>query len=222
MIDTIVNSISFIFSILLHIDVHLAEWVAAYGGWIFLILFLVIFCETGLIVTPFLPGDSLLFVTGALAATGAFDIHLMVLTLVVAAILGDSVNYQIGKYFGVKAFQSGTSRIFKPVYLEKTNAFYAKHGGKAIIIARFMPVVRTFAPFVAGMGHMHYSRFIFFNVIGSLVWVLSLCYLGYFFGNLPIIQNHLGSVIVIIILVSMLPAVFGFISSKLKKNKTAE
>lgn len=216
MIDAIVNSVSFIFSILLHIDVHLAEWVSAYGGWIFFILFLVIFCETGLIVTPFLPGDSLLFVTGALAATGAFDIHLMVLTLVVAAILGDSVNYHIGQYLGAKAFQSG-SRIFKPIYLEKTNAFYKKHGGKAIIIARFMPIVRSFAPFVAGMGAMHYGRFIFFNVIGSLLWVLSLCYVGYFFGNIPMIKNHLGSVIVIIIIISMIPAVFGFISSKFKK-----
>lgn len=218
MIDTIVNAASFIFSILLHIDVHLAEWASAYGGWIFFILFLVIFCETGLIVTPFLPGDSLLFVTGAIAATGAFDIHLMVLTMVIAAILGDTVNYHVGKYLGAKAFQSGNSRIFKPAYLEKTNAFYAKHGGKAIIIARFMPIVRTFAPFVAGMGHMHYPRFLFFNVVGSLVWVLSISYLGYFFGNIPVVKNNLGILIVLIVIVSMLPAVIGFLSAKLKKK----
>lgn len=219
MIDAIIHSVSFVFDLLLHIDVHLAEWAVAYGGWLFFILFLVIFCETGLIVTPFLPGDSLLFVTGALAATGAFDIHLMVLTLVIAAILGDSVNFEIGKYFGVRAFQSGKSVIFKPVYLEKTNAFYAKHGGKAIIIARFMPIVRSFAPFVAGMGRMHYPRFLFFNVIGSLIWVMSVSYIGYFFGNIPMIKNSLGIVIVSIIILSMLPAVYGFIASRFKKRQ---
>lgn len=218
MIDAIVNSASFIFSILLHIDVHLAEWASLYGGWVFFILFLVIFCETGLVVTPFLPGDSLLFVTGAVAATGAFDIHLMVLTLVIAAILGDSVNYQIGKYFGVKAFQSKNSSIFKPVYLEKTNAFYAKHGGKAIIIARFMPIIRSFAPFVAGMGHMHYPRFLVFNIIGSLLWILSVCYSGYYFGNIPSIKNHLGIMIVAIIILSLVPGVIGFITSRFKKK----
>jgi membrane-associated protein len=204
----------FMVDFIIHIDRHLAELAAAYGPWLFLILFLIIFCETGLVVTPILPGDSLLFVTGAIAATGAFDIHLMVLTLIVAAILGDSVNYQIGKMVGIKVFDKPNSRIFKKEYLDKTHAFFEKHGGKAIIIARFAPIVRTFAPFVAGVGAMTYPKFLTYNVIGGVVWVAAFGYAGYFFGNLPIVKQNLSLLIVAIVVLSILPGVIEFIRQK--------
>jgi len=199
----------FLVDFILHIDVHLAELVAQYGIWIYAILFLILFCETGLVVTPFLPGDSLLFVAGALAALPGNDlnVHLMVVLLVVAAILGDAVNYTIGRLFGERLFSNPNSKIFRRSHLDKTHAFYARHGGKTIILARFVPIVRTFAPFVAGMGHMSYRHFALFNVTGALLWVLLFSYAGYLFGDLPVVQENLKLLIVGIILVSILPGV---------------
>jgi len=203
--------IQLVIDFILHIDRHLAELTAAYGPWIYGILFLIIFCETGLVVTPFLPGDSLLFVAGAIATQDAMNVHLMVLLLIVAAILGDAVNYSIGRFFGAKLFANPDSRIFRRRYLEITEAFYAKHGGKTIILARFVPIVRTFAPFVAGMGHMSYRRFAAYNVIGAVTWVTLFSYAGYFFGNLPMVQSNLHYLIVAIIFVSILPGVIEII-----------
>ncbi|MEL5468440.1 DedA family protein [Serratia nevei] len=201
--------IKFIIDFILHIDVHLAELVAQYGMWVYAILFLILFCETGLVVTPFLPGDSLLFVAGALAAlpTNDLNVHTMVALMVVAAILGDAVNYTIGRLFGEKLFSNPNSKIFRRSYLDKTHQFYDKHGGKTIILARFVPIVRTFAPFVAGMGHMSYRHFAAYNVIGALVWVLLFTYAGYLFGDLPVVQENLKLLIVGIIIVSILPGV---------------
>lgn len=199
----------FLVDFILHIDVHLAELVAQYGIWIYAILFLILFCETGLVVTPFLPGDSLLFVAGALAALPSNDlnVHVMVALLVVAAVLGDAVNYTIGRLFGERLFSNPNSKIFRRSHLDKTHAFYARHGGKTIILARFVPIVRTFAPFVAGMGHMSYRHFALFNVTGALLWVLLFSYAGYLFGDLPVVQENLKLLIVGIILVSILPGV---------------
>lgn len=217
--------IKFLIDFILHIDVHLAELVAQYGTWVYAILFLIIFCETGLVVTPFLPGDSLLFVAGALSAldTNDVNVHLMVLLLLFAAILGDAVNYSIGRIFGEKLFSNPNSRIFKREYLDKTHAFYEKHGGKAIILARFVPIVRTFAPFVAGMGKMSYRHFAFYNFTGAIAWVLLFTYAGYFFGDLDIVQKNLKLLIVAIIVISILPGVIEVIrhrraSAKAKKE----
>ncbi|CNH79438.1 MULTISPECIES: DedA family protein [Yersinia] len=202
--------IRFVIDFILHIDVHLAELVSQYGVWVYGILFLILFCETGLVVTPFLPGDSLLFVAGALASLPSNDInvHIMVALMVTAAILGDAINYAIGRVFGEKLFSNPDSKIFRRSYLDKTHQFYEKHGGKAIILARFVPIIRTFAPFVAGMGKMSYRHFAAYNVIGALVWVLLFTYAGYLFGNVPIVQNNLKLLIVVIIVVSILPGVF--------------
>ncbi|CAI0706354.1 DedA family protein [Serratia proteamaculans] len=201
--------IKFVIDFILHIDVHLAELVAQYGMWVYAILFLILFCETGLVVTPFLPGDSLLFVAGALAAlpTNDLNVHTMVALMIGAAILGDAVNYTIGRLFGEKLFSNPNSKIFRRSYLDKTHQFYEKHGGKTIVLARFVPIVRTFAPFVAGMGHMSYRHFAAYNVIGALVWVLLFTYAGYLFGDLPIVQENLKLLIVGIIIVSILPGV---------------
>jgi len=190
---------------ILHIDRHLAELSLQYGVWIYVILFLIVFCETGLVVTPFLPGDSLLFAAGGIAAVGSMNIHLMVVLLIAAAILGDAANFTIGKYFGARLFSNPDSKIFRQSHLVKTHAFYEKYGGKTIIIARFVPVVRTFAPFVAGMADMHYGRFIRYNIIGALMWVGLLTYAGYFFGELPVVKNNFGLVVIGIIVVSVLP-----------------
>lgn len=201
--------IKFVIDFILHIDVHLAELVAQYGMWVYGILFLILFCETGLVVTPFLPGDSLLFVVGALASlpTNDLNVHTMVALMVVAAVVGDAVNYTIGRLFGEKLFSNPNSKIFRRSYLDKTHQFYEKHGGKTIILARFVPIVRTFAPFVAGMGHMSYRHFAAYNVIGALVWVLLFTYAGYLFGNVPVVQENLKLLIVAIIVVSILPGV---------------
>jgi len=204
---------------ILHIDQHLTALSAQYGMWIYAILFLIIFCETGLVATPFLPGDSLLFAAGGIAAVGGMNIHIMVLILLIAAILGDAVNFMIGKYFGAKLFSNPNSKIFRRAYLEKTHAFYEKHGGKTIIIARFVPIVRTFAPFVAGMGDMHYGRFIRYNIIGALAWVLLFSYLGYFFANIPLVKNNLGLVLGAIIVISILPAVIEIVRAKYAAKK---
>ena len=190
---------------ILHIDQHLIELTQTYGLWIYAILFLIVFCETGLVVTPFLPGDSLLFAAGAVAALGGMNVHMAAALLLAAAVIGDAANFAVGKYFGEKLFAKPDSRVFKREYLDKTHAFYEKYGGKTIILARFVPIVRTFAPFVAGMGDMHYGRFIRYNVIGALMWVGLLTYTGYFFGELPVVKNNFGLVVIGIIVVSVLP-----------------
>ena len=214
-----VKNMEWIIDFVLHIDVHLAELIAQYGVWIYAILFLIIFCETGLVVTPFLPGDSLLFVAGTLAAIGTnhINVHLMVFLLITAAILGDTVNYAIGKFFGEKLFSNPDSKIFKRSYLEKTHQFYEKHGGKTIILARFVPIVRTFAPFVAGMGSMNYRYFASYNVIGGIVWVGLFMYAGYFFGELEFVKKNLSVLIVVIIFVSILPGVIEIWRNKRKR-----
>ena len=210
---------SFIIDFILHIDQHLTELAAQYGVWIYGILFLIIFCETGLVVMPLLPGDSLLFAAGSIAAIGKMNIHLMVVLLIIAAILGDAVNFMVGKYFGEKLFSNPNSKIFKQSHLQKTQQFYAKHGGKTIILARFIPIVRTFAPFVAGMGHMSYHHFLAYNVIGGVLWVTLFSYLGYFFGNLPIVKDNLSLVLVAIIVLSILPGIVEIIRHKRAANK---
>lgn len=198
---------SALLDLFLHLDQHIQELTLQYGVWIYALLALVIFCETGLVVTPFLPGDSLLFVAGAIATQDAMNIHLMVILLIIAAVLGDAVNYSIGRFFGVRLFANPDSKIFRRRHLEITQTFYARHGGKTIILARFVPIVRTFAPFVAGMGHMPYRRFAAYNVVGAIAWVTLFSYAGYFFGNLPMVQSNLHYLIVAIIFVSILPGV---------------
>lgn len=206
---------------ILHIDQHLAALSAQYGTLLYLILFLIIFCETGLVATPFLPGDSLLFAVGAIAATsnGALNVHIVVLVLLVAAILGDASNFAIGKYFGEKLFANPDSRIFKRVYLQKTHDFYAKYGGKTIILARFVPIVRTFAPFVAGMGKMNYGLFLRYNIIGAILWVVGITYIGYWFGNIPVVKKHFGLVVIGIIVVSVLPMAFEIMKAMRAKHR---
>jgi membrane-associated protein len=196
--------------ILLHLDMHLAVLVQNYGPWVYAILFFIIFAETGFVVTPFLPGDSLLFVAGALAALGGMDISLLILTLVSAAVLGNQVNYHVGRYLGPKVFHWEDSRFFNKRALEKTHAFYEKHGGKAVVISRFLPLFRTFVPFVAGVGAMSYVRFTSFNVGGAMLWVSSLTLVGFWFGNVPWIKQNLTLVIVGIIVVSLVPVAVGW------------
>lgn len=193
-------------SFILHIDYHLRELASQYGGWLYAILFLIVFCETGLVVTPFLPGDSLLFAAGSLAAVAdsALNIHTLFLLLTAAAIIGDTVNYAAGHYFGEKAF-SPNARVLKQEYLDRTHQFFERHGGKTIVIARFVPIVRTFAPFVAGAGSMSYAHFLFYNVTGAIAWTASFLYGGYFFGNLPFVRQNFTLVILAIILLSILP-----------------
>jgi len=215
------EAITFLIDFILHIDKHLAELVTSYGSLTYAILFLIVFCETGLVVLPFLPGDSLLFVAGTLSATGAMDVHLLVGLLIAAAIIGDTVNYTIGRKLGLKLFSNPNSKIFRREYLDKTHAFYERHGGKTIILARFVPIVRTFAPFVAGAGEMSYGRFLFFNVVGAVVWVTSFTYLGFFFGNLPVIKSNLSLLIIGIILLSILPGVIEFVRQKRKARVAA-
>ena len=200
---------------ILHIDQYLLALSAQYGIWIYAILFIIVFCETGLIITPFLPGDSLLFAAGGIAALGGMDIHLMVMLLFAAAILGDALNFTVGKYFGGRLFANSDSKIFRREYLDKTHRFYEKHGGKTIIIARFVPIVRTFAPFVAGMGKMHYAKFIRYNIIGGFLWVILFSYAGYFFANFPVVKNNLGLVMGGIIIVSILPGAVEIARAKL-------
>ncbi|MDR0379183.1 MAG: DedA family protein [Candidatus Accumulibacter sp.] len=191
--------------ILLHLDKYLAALVQQHGAWIYAILFAIVFSETGFVVTPFLPGDSLLFVAGGLAAVGGMDIFVLMFSLMAAAALGNMLNYQIGRYIGPKVFQWKNSRFFNRNALLKTQLFYERHGGKTLVISRFLPLLRTFAPFVAGVGTMNYARFLFFNLLGAVGWVLSLTLTGYFFANLPWVQKNLSLVIVGIILVSLIP-----------------
>ena len=200
--------------IILHLDKHLALLVQQYGLWIYAILFAIIFSETGFVVTPFLPGDSLLFVAGAIAALGGMDIGILMAVLIAAAVLGNMLNYQIGRYLGPKVFHWENSRFFNKAALEKTHAFYEKHGGKTLIISRFLPLFRTFAPFVAGIGAMSYPRFSMFNVAGAVGWVGSLTVAGYWFGNLPWIQKNLTLVIVAIIVISLVPLFIGWLQHR--------
>ena len=202
--------LAYFIDIVLHLDKHLAAMVQQYGVWIYAILFAIIFSETGFVVTPFLPGDSLLFVAGALAALGGMDIMILIAVLLAAAALGNTLNYQIGRYLGPKVFQWENSRFFNKAALMKTHLFYETHGGKTLVISRFLPLFRTFAPFVAGIGAMTWARFTFFNLIGAFAWVVSLTLTGYFFGNLPWVQKNLSAVIIGIIAISMIPVVIGW------------
>ena len=199
--------------IFLHLDQHLTLLINQYGVWVYAILFAIIFCETGLVVMPFLPGDSLLFVVGALAATGALDVQLVILLLMAAAFLGDNTNYWIGRFIGPRVFTL-ESRWLNRRHLEKTEAFYEKHGGKTVVFARFLPIFRTFAPFVAGIGHMIYNRFVLFSILGAIVWINSLVFLGYFFGNIPIVKNNLTVAILGIIVLSLMPGLIHFVREK--------
>jgi membrane-associated protein len=212
-----------IIDFILHIDHHLVEIVNNYQTWSYLILFLIIFAETGFVVTPFLPGDSLLFAAGAIIAKPEVGLHIfvMALLLIVAAILGDLVNYHIGKLIGVKAF-SGRYKFLKQEYLQRTQDFYYKHGGKTIIYARFIPIIRTFAPFVAGIGTMTYKKFAAFNIVGGIAWVSSFLFLGYFFGGIPVIKKNFTYVVFGIILVSILPPIIELIREKRKKAKVSD
>ena len=196
--------------IVLHLDAYLAQVVANYGSWIYAVLFAVIFAETGFVVLPFLPGDSLLFVAGALAAVGGMDISVLLVTLSVAAVLGNTTNYALGRYFGPRVFQWPDSRFFSQTALRKTQAFSQRHGGKTIVLSRFLPLFRTFAPFVAGIGAMGWPRFMLFNAAGGVGWVVSLTLAGYWFGNVPIIRNNLTVVVVGVVVVSLLPALVGW------------
>ena len=209
-----------LFDFILHVDEHLLEFITQYGVWVYAILFLIIFVETGLVVMPFLPGDSLLFAAGALAAsTGAMNPVVLVILLFVAAVLGDTLNYHIGKFIGPRVFEM-ESRLINRQHLDYTQKFFEKHGGKTIIFARFVPFARTFAPFVAGAGHMNYKFFLTYNLIGAICWVGSFVTLGYLFGNMPIVKDNFTYLIFGIIILSVLPGVIGFIRQKLKK-KTA-
>jgi membrane-associated protein len=213
--------LSGIVDIFLHLDRHLNEIIVAYGVWTYAILFLIVFAETGLVVTPFLPGDSLLFAAGAFAARGSLDPWWLCFLLTLAAVLGDSVNYAIGNFIGPKAFQNPSSRILRKEYLDRTHRFYEKYGGRTIILARFVPIVRTFAPFVAGVGTMSYSRFMSFNVIGGIVWVVLFVWAGYWFGNIPVVQRNFSLVVLVIIVLSVLPIVFEWFKHRQETKKNA-
>lgn len=206
---------------ILHIDVHLGEIIGQYGVLTYAILFLIIFIETGLVVTPFLPGDSLLFAAGAFSALGSLNLVLLLLLLCVAAVLGDTANYWIGHFFGEKLIANPKIPI-KKEHIEQTEKFFEKHGGKTIILARFVPIVRTFAPFVAGIGKMHYGKFISFNVVGGITWVLLFTLAGYFFGNIPAVKHNFTVVILAIILVSVLPMGWHYIKSKVKSQSVRQ
>ena len=205
--------------IVLRLDVHLLEMVRQYGVWIYAILFAIIFSETGFVVTPFLPGDSLLFVAGAISASGAMNVHLLAALLLLAAALGNSVNYAIGRWLGRHFFTDRGSRWLNPKHLEKAHAFYEEHGGKAVVISRFLPIVRTYIPFVAGMAAMSPRQFTFFNVAGAALWVGSLLYAGFFFGNIPWIRGNLTAIIVGIIVVSLVPLALAYLRSRLRARE---
>jgi len=207
-----------VFNFFIHLDTHLDLLIQYFGLYSYLILFIIIFVETGLVIIPFLPEDSLLFLAGAFAARGLFNVIILFIILSIAAILGDTVNYWIGSYFGKKLFKNKNSKIFKQEYLEKTQGFYHKYGGKTIIIARFIPIIRTFAPFVAGVGKMHYPRFLFFNIIGGISWIAIFLFGGFLFGNLPFIQENLSIFILIIIIISIIPPVIEYVRNRKSKS----
>jgi membrane-associated protein len=200
-----------------HLDAHLAAFIAEHGAWVYGLLFLIVFCETGLVVTPFLPGDSLLFVVGALAAAGGMDIALVMALLIAAALCGDNVNYWIGRWAGPKVFRREDARWLNRRHLDRTHAFYERHGGKAIIMARFVPIVRTYVPFVAGIGAMPYARFLAFSVAGALLWVVSLCLAGYWFGNIPAVKDNLAVAIVVIVALSVTPIALEFLRARARR-----
>jgi membrane-associated protein len=200
----------------LHLDKYLDVVIRTYGFWTYLLLFLIIFCETGLVVTPILPGDSLLFAAGTFAALGSLRLEVLLLLLSIAAVAGDSVNYSIGYAVGPKVFSQRDTRFFKKEYLDRTHAFYERHGGKTIIIARFMPIIRTFAPFVAGIGSMTYPRFLAYNVIGGIAWIGLFVCGGYFFGNIPVVKQNFTLVIMAIIFISVLPGIIEFLRHRLR------
>lgn len=206
--------------IILHIDQHLHSWVITLGPWIYVLLFLIIFCETGLVITPFLPGDSLLFALGALAAIpeSFLSISVLFIVLSLAAILGDTVNYSLGKFIGPKIFYSKKVPLLNHEHLIRTQHFYEKHGGKTIVWARFIPIIRTFAPFIAGIGKMHYEKFLLFNIFGAFFWIISFLTLGYLFGNLPVVQKNFHYVIFGIIFVSFLPVLVEYLKTLKKKR----
>jgi membrane-associated protein len=203
--------------IILHLDIHLASLAAEYGVWLYGILFLVIFCETGLVVTPFLPGDSLLFAAGSLCAISELSVLVVVPLLIAAAVIGDSTNYWIGRGFGLQLFKNKDSRIFKQKYLDQTEQFYQKHGVKTVVLARFMPIIRTFAPFVAGIGRMNYQRFLSFSVLGSILWIGSFTFGGFFFGNIPFFKKNFTLVIVAIMVISLMPGIISYVQQKRAK-----
>lgn len=202
---------------ILHIGDHLQELVNNYGNWIYAILFAIVFCETGLVVLPFLPGDSMLFAAGTIAAVGDMNIFVLIGLLIVAAILGDFVNFEIGKHFGQKLFSNPNSKIFKQSYLQQTHDYYEKYGGRTIIIARFIPIVRTFAPFVGGMGNMNYAQFARYNIVGAVLWVVSFTTLGYFFGQLPFVKEHFSWIMIAIIVFSVVPMIVEIIRHRKDK-----
>jgi membrane-associated protein len=212
--DLIKQAIEFV----LHIDVHLLTLCANYGAWVYAILFVIVFCETGFVVTPFLPGDSLLFAVGAMAAIQALDPWVASAILMAAAIGGDTANYWIGHFIGPKVFHEKYSRFLNKGYLERTHSFYEKHGGKTIIIARFLPIIRTFAPFVAGIGDMTYRRFILFNIVGGVLWVTVVVGAGYFFGNILVVKNNFSLVILALVLIPGIPVLVEFIRIKLRQR----
>lgn len=217
------EAIKFLIDFILHIDEHLGELISNFGLETYIILFLIIFVETGVVIMPFLPGDSLIFAGAAFAAKGSLDIFILFFVVLAAAIIGDTVNYHIGKAFGNKLI-NWNNKIIKKEYIEKTYSFFERHGGKSIIIARFVPIIRTFAPFVAGIGKMRYLRFLSFNAIGALLWVSLFCIAGFFFGNIPFVKDNFSLVIFAIIFISLLPAIIGVIKGKInsKKEKTEE
>jgi membrane-associated protein len=202
------DPISWLVQFILHLDSNLAYLIAEYGVWVYVFLFVIVFCETGVVAFPFLPGDSLIFAAGALAAMGSFDLALLFLVFATAAILGDTANYWMGHYFGPRLFTKTDSRIFRKDYLDKAHTFYEKHGAETIVLARFVPVIRTFAPFVAGMGQMHYRKFIAYNVLGGLLWVTIFLAMGYLVGDHPFVQDNFGIVLIAMILISFLPMVY--------------
>lgn len=213
-IDGDMDLISAFIDMILHLDDRLTNIVAQYGTWTYAILFVIVFCETGLVVTPILPGDSLLFAAGSICARGALDPHITFALLSVAAVLGDTVNYTVGHFIGPRVFHYEKSRIFKKEYLEKTHGFFEKYGGKTIIIARFVPIVRTFAPFVAGVGAMTYTRFILYNIVGGVAWVAAFVYGGFYFGNIPIVKRNFEIVILAIIVISVLPGLIEYLRAR--------
>ena len=214
----------FLLDFILHIDLYLINIIQTYHTWAYIILFFIIFCETGLVMTPFRPGDSLLFIAGAITALPdmPLEINLLTLILLMAAVLGDSCNYMIGRSFGKILCNRNHSIFFKQKYLDKTHEFYRKYGGKTIIIARFVPIVRTFAPFAAGMGKMHYRSFMIYNIIGGALWIALFCYAGYFFGDMPVVQDNLKLLIVAIIVISILPAVVEILRMRFRIKTTSK
>lgn len=213
------TAFKFLIDFILHLDVHLGQIIVAYGSLTYALLFLIIFVETGLVVTPFLPGDSLLFAVGAFAALGSLNIFMLLVLLMAAAILGDTANYWIGHFFGEKLVANPKVPI-KKEHIERTQKFFDKHGGKTIILARFVPIVRTFAPFVAGIGKMHYGKFISFNIIGGIGWVLLVTLAGFFFGNIPVVKDNFSAVIIAIVLISIAPMIIQGLISKFQKEKS--